>query len=194
MNTTQKIIAGFVVVGLIAVGGYFFPHSSKVTQVLQAGAVGDVNGSPRIVQVSLDLSTTTPTSPTVLATSTMFNSDGRDRIVTSIELFVTNIGSSTSNGSGVSSWIVKIGTSTDIYTVGVATSLLYNSSFSTSTPILFVASTSPGVVGTSGSDFARIWKAGTYLNTFLNATSSGANGTFGPAETGFEVVHYRTAP
>lgn len=194
MKNYKKFVV-IVIVALVIVGAYFYPKSTKVTQVLQAGAVGDVNATPRMVQTSLDLSTTTPTTPSALATSTMFNNDGRDRIVTSIEIYGVNLGSSTSNGTTLANWRWRVATSTDIYTVG--TNAILDTIVSTSTAILYVSSSTPGLAGTSGNDWARIWKAGTYLNLFLNGTSTGAvvsSAQPTTSETGLLIVHYRQAP
>jgi hypothetical protein len=182
-------ICGLVVL-IAIIGAYSYPKFPA--NVFKSGSVGDINSSPRMVQVSLDLSTTTPTTPTSLATSTMYNGDGRDRIITSVEFFVTNIGSSSSNGTGNVVWNWKLSTSSGMY-VASSGNYLLNTTVATATPILATgASSTPGIVGSaSTNDYARVWAAGSYLNLYINGTSTGA---VTGGETGWLVVNYKVAP
>lgn len=179
MKKTLAIIAGVVLLGAV-VGAYFFPHSQYV---LSVGTAGDTNSNRRIAEISMDMTTTTPASQT--------NNSSQDRIITSVEFYVSGLGSMTgSAGTGVASTTWQMSTSTDVYTAA-STNYVLNTTLATSTAngavggYLFVASTTPGATGTFAN---RIWKAGTNLNLFSNATSS-AN-----TMAGVMVVNYVVAP
>lgn len=179
----KKIYIASFVVTLAIFGSYFFPKNQTVVQQLQSfGAVGDTNSTSRIAQCSLDLSTTT--SSTISGTGCLLNGDGRDRIITSIDIYGSSLTTSTSNGTGVKNLTWNVATSTGVYTPD-GTKVL-STSVSTTTPILYVSSTTPGTIGIAATnDYARTWATGTYLNVLQNATSTAS---------GIIVVRYIVAP
>lgn len=175
MTTTQKVIYG--IVGLILLGGagWIGTRLGGVTNkyypstTVLGGAVGDTNQSPRMWQQAVSFASTTPISVT---------NPGNDRLISSIEYYVTGVGNINFNATGVAVWQWQISTSTDIYTPA-STNYVLNSTVSTSTPFLFIASTTPG---NTGSAQTRIWASGTNLNLLTNGTSTA---------TGLVIIHYR---
>ena len=167
-----KFIIG-AIIAIAIVGAYFFPKSTHTT-VLQAGAAGDTNSTQRIAQTVLDLSTTTPT--TVSGACTLMNGDSRDRIIISIDYYLTSLTSFTSNGSGVASTTWVMSTSTGIY-LAPAGSYVLNTTLATSTANgavsnqLYVGTTTPGATATFP---YRVWTAGSCLNLVQNSTSTAA--------------------
>lgn len=176
----KKIYIASFVVALAIIGAYFFPRPAKIVGF---GTTGDVNTTPREVQVSLDLSTTTPTAGLAC------NNDGRSRIITSAELYFTALKTiyGATNPGGIAAWNFTMSTSTGVYTPDSGNYVLNTNVSTTTAPILFISSTSPGTIGIStANDFARVWATGTCLNLLENATSTTA--------TGFLTIHYRMAP
>lgn len=167
MNKTFIAIA----VVCLALGGYFgyvlAPNAD--TQTFQA--VGDTNTTLKQAQVVIDLSTTTPT--TVGGACKLYNGDARDRIITGVTYELSALNSFSLNGTGLVNLTFLLGTSTGISTV-VGNTVL-NTSVATTTPDLYVASTTPG---NTGSAFIRRWASGTCLNLFANGTSTAATGIF----------------
>lgn len=173
----NKIILGAVLV-LAIVGAYFFPKQlSKVS----VGAVGDTNSTQRIASCVLDMSTTTPTTATTTGTGCLYNGDSKDRVITSVEYYLSGLGAMIGSTGGVATTTWLLGTSTDVYNVPAVGSRLLNTTIATSTAngavsgTLFVASTTPGASATFPN---RVWPSGTYLNLQQNATT-GANSIIG---------------
>lgn len=174
----------YITVGIVfalVVGGLFgyVIHTQK-TVVQSFGAVGDTNSTRKIASCVLDMSTTTPTTATTTGTACLTNTDSKDRIVTSVEYYLSGLGSMTgSAGTGVASTTWQLSTSSGLY-VGSANYLL-NTTIATSTAngavggTLFIASSTPGSTATFP---FRVWASGSNLNLFSNATSSAA-GTVG---------------
>jgi hypothetical protein len=156
-----------LVVGVL-VGYTIHPTTTPANHI--AGAVADTNSSQRIASCVLDMSTTTPTTATTTGTSCMFNGDSKDRIITSIDYYISNLGSAT---TAVASTTWQMGTSTGIYTPGA--SYVLNTTIATTTGngaiggVLFVSTTTPGNTGTYS---YRVWNAGTYLNLLQNSVST----------------------
>lgn len=164
----MKNITNVLLVVLIAcVVGLYFKSTTNTVREIQSGftgAVGDTAQTPKMIQTSMSLASTTPVS--------MLNADSQDRIVTSVDYWLQGLTSTQiPAGTGVAQLQVTMSTSTDIYTPASANYLL-NTVVSTSTPQLWVASTTPGNASATTGGFVRVWKAGTYLNFFQNSTST----------------------
>ena len=164
MNKTLAIIGAIV---LLAVGGFigYSVHAPAVQQ-----AAGDTSSTAKIAQVVLDLSTTTPT--TVGGACKLYNSDARDRVIDSVSYYLSGLAAmngTTANGIAVWTWSVATGTSAY---ANVGNSVL-NTTVATSSPYLYVASTTPGLTTTVAN---RLWKTGTCLNVITNGTSTAATG------------------
>lgn len=200
---TNKIIVGFVLVALVAVGAYFFPRMQPVNQAqLTQGTPGDTNSTARIAECSLDMSTTTPTLATTTgATGCLFNNSSQDRIITSIEVYAHSLGTMVNGTLGVqatTTLILSTSTGTQYPTSNnsvFSQSLATTSNGTTALTDLFIATSSPGIIGTGSTvtygqpeinSFVRIWPAGTYISSYMNATSS--------AGSAVVVVKYVVAP
>lgn len=165
----KKFIGVGLIVALAIVGSYFFPHSSKVTEVQQmVGAAGDTSSTGKVLTCVLDFSTTTPTTLNNTTTNCLTNNDGRDRVVTSVEYYIKNIngGVFKSNGGLLAALTWKLSTSTDVY-VGNTNNFLMNGT---------AATTSAYNIGTTtslvGSQPQIVWATGTNLNLFANGTTT----------------------
>lgn len=167
----NKTFLAFIAVVCLALGG-FAGYSLAPTQTQTFQAAGDTASSAKIAQVVLDLSTTTPT--TVGGACKLYNADARDRIINAITFDLAGLGTMTgATGAGVATlnWIAGTSTAANIYTV--TGNNVLNTTVATSSPYLYVASTTPGLTGTAVN---RLWLSGTCLNLFTNATSSTATG------------------
>lgn len=184
MNKQQKTFTVLLAVTfVVACLGLKYGGASVTNQYLTtAGTAGDTNSTFRIAQISADFTTTTPAS--------LLNNDSRDRIISNVEIYTANTGNFTSVGTGLTSTglLFKMSTSTNPYTAD-ASNFVWNSSYATATgPIIFTSSSSPGTIGlgTSPATSTRVWASGTYLNLFVNGTTS--------ATSGFVKVNYAAAP
>lgn len=200
--TKTKIYIAALVITVAIIGGYFYPKAPKQQPQISVGAIGDVNTSARIAQCSLDMSTTSPTLATSTgATGCLFNGDGRDRIISSVEFYAAGLGTmvnGTIGATGTSTLVISTSTTAfypnsanSVLSMGLATT----TNGTTALPTLYFATTSPGIVGVGTTvsygapiinSFARIWATGTYLASYMNATSSAGTGTV--------VIKYFVAP
>lgn len=167
MNKTLALVGAIV---LFLIGG-FVGYSLHAPEVQTFQAVGDTASSAKIAQVTLDLSTTTPS--TVGGACKLYNSDSRDRIINAITFDLNGVTTlyGASGGIATWNWLMATSTATDIYTA--AGNRVLNTTVATSSPYVYVASTTPGTTGTPQ---FRIWGAGTCLNLFLNGTSTAVTG------------------
>lgn len=166
MKNTKYYVLGLIV-ALVIGGSYFYPKQ-KEASVVQVGAVGDFNSTSRIAQLVVDMTTTTPTT---INGACLTNGDSRDRIVTSVDFYLASLGSFTSNGTGLVNLIFTLATSSGVY-IAPSGSQLLNTSVTTTTPQLFVSSSTPGVSSLSTGSFSRVWAAGSCLNLFQNGTTT----------------------
>lgn len=174
MTTTTKhilsAVAALVIVLAIA-GAYQYPSSTAVTTVV--GSVGDTQATPKMAQVQCDNTGATYISAdNKYQLCTLTNTDSRDRIINSVEYAFDNLG--TVSTSSKSSFLVVAATSTSA-AAGIPTSPNYiiNQGIATTTPFMFVSSSTPGSVTSAGTkDFARVWAAGTVLVVESVATTS----------------------
>ncbi len=156
-------VAGLIVAVLLIAGGYMYPKYA----LNSVGAVGDTQSTGKISQIVVNLSTTTYAS--------LYNGDERDRIVDNIYYNFTGLG--TMNGVNTLSldaaWL-HAGTSTNA--VSISGNDLLFTTFATTSPDIYVATSSPGSTATLSTSWKRVWKAGTYLN-FLSGTTTTAGYT-----------------
>lgn len=174
----NSYIALGVIVGLVIGGfiGYISHRPGTVVRTQTYGAVGDVNATQRVATCVLDMSTTSPAfaTTTTSTNSCLYNGDSKDRVITSVEYYISSLGSA---NTAVASTTWKMGTSTDVYNPSAG--YVLNTTIATTTGngayagTLFVASTSPGAtgVGTSFQNY-RVWPAGTNLVLYQNASST----------------------
>lgn len=102
-------------------------------------------------------------SSTTLAT--MYNSDGWDRIITGISYYVQDF--DTASGAPRT---MTAATSTNAYTLNSNTNYVFNAVIATTSPRVFVASSTPGSTGEDAT--RRVWGEGTYLNFLLSSLST----------------------
>lgn len=162
MNNIKK--TAIVAIVSLLIGGFVGYELHGTSSQSIATAPGDTYSTSKIAQIVLDLSTTTAGS--------QYNGDSRDRIISSVDYYAAGLTTAKSNATGLSSLSWTLSTSTDVY-LAASTNYLLNTTIATTSPQLYVASSTPG--GT-GSVFVRVWQAGTYLNLFQNGTST-ANAT-----------------
>jgi len=170
----NKHLTGLIVgVVILVVGLYIGANYFGLTNVTQniSSTAGTTNSTAKIASVSLDFSTTTPT--TVSDAGKLYNSDATDRIVTEIDYYLSGLGTFSRNATGVANLTFTMATSTGIY-LAPTPNLILSTTQATSSAIDYVASTTPGK---TVAPQIRVWASGTYLNLFTNATSSTAGGT-----------------
>lgn len=200
-NSTKAILAlvAAVVIGGFIWGGYSYP--TAIQQTVVGSPAGSSFSTSKVAEVTVPVSTST--------WYTSYNSDASDRTITGAELFLAG------NGAAGTSTVFSItcGTSTNPYNVqGVnifAISLPAANGASifgttTGSGYTYVATSSPGITGTSTdqipgpvqnqsyNQYARIWKAGTYLNCVNVSTVGGTdNDVLNSANTGYIAFPYR---
>lgn len=168
----MKINIAILIVGVIALVGIFFPKSTIVVQEVLGSAAGTTNSTQKIASVSADFSTTTPT--TIGGACKLYNTDSFDRIISSIEWYISGVGTFGFNATGVATLQLNAATSTGIYNAS-GNKVLSAAVVATSSPVVYTATTSPGTTSLVPAD--RVWASGTCLNVTQNATSSTAVGT-----------------
>lgn len=162
-------------IAAVIVGGYYYP---KYKQTVVVGAVGDTQGTPKMVQVQCD-----PTTPTYNSTDNKYqycsitNSNGTDRTINSVEYFwssVQNTAVSTSTGNRFNTIIATTTAASSGYGTNVNYVLIQG--VATSGPaVVYNASTTPGTTSLDGArDFVRVWAAGTVLVFEGTATTTGS--------------------
>lgn len=180
----NKIAIGFasVLIAAAIVGSYFFPvNTSKViTEYLTGSTAGSTFNTRKIAEQIVNPSTTTLYS--------ILNTDNATRTITSMNVFLTNGNSTTSN------YLIQCATSTSASSIVGNTNYIGNFTISGSGPSsiygtttnageVYISSSSPGITGTStqgtptGSmssttQYARVWAP----NTYLNCSSVGSTG------------------
>lgn len=165
----KKIISAIValVVLVAIVGGYYYPNLPFIS----GATAGTTNSTSKIASCVLDMSTTTMSTASTTLTGCLYNGDGADRIVTSVDYFMYGMTTATYNGTGVATLVWAMSTSTGQYATTSVNALL-STNIATTTPNLYIGSTSPGISGTAGKDFTRVWATGTYMNLTQQATST----------------------
>lgn len=161
----QYFIIGGIVVALIA--GIFIGKALFSNQVV-AGTQSPAGTTFSSAKISSVIAV--PASAT--ATSTSFlNTDSNDRIVQSSFIDCNTVGTSKTflTGAGLASLQVQAAT-TSVANQGLQgnTNYVVNINLATSTTDVYVASTTPPVLG----DYGRIWPTGTNLTITWNATNT----------------------
>lgn len=160
-------VSGLVLVLLVAIGAYFYPGA-----VQSLGAVsptGTTYGDSKFVAVSISLAT-----PGAGATSTsILNTDGADRYITTTKVGCQSIGSSRTayTGTGLANLLLTVGTTTTVNPVTIPTSpfLVVNAIPISTTTANFVLASSTLL---TGSQNATLWGAGVALTFWFNATNT----------------------
>jgi len=173
INNIITAVAGLIVgivIGLLVNGN---------RQDITVRAVGDKNLSPKFYQVQVD----TATASTYISGDNRYqwhavtNNYGTDRIVTSIEYIFTALTTTSTSTNALN--VVIATTSSASAGIGTNTNYLLNTSIATSTPTLYISSSTPGQTATN---LNRLWKNGETIAIEANATTS---------SPGYFVIHYR---
>jgi len=167
MTTKTKALIGlaYVILALVAIGGYGYPKFAAVVQgVSPAGSTGSTQKL-----YTIDVAPATATS------TFLFNTDGTDRAVTDVLAYCTSVGTSKTGftGTGLANWNVTAAT-TSVNTVpvlsAVNTNYLTNTNISTSSAWSYFSSSTMA----TANDMTRVWPTGTYLMFSFNATNTAA--------------------
>lgn len=165
-----SIIFAVVIVAAVY-GAYQYPHSESVTQSF--GTTSGTAGTRHIAQFSFNPTTASAT------TSSILNSDGQDRVVTSVDVACSGLGTSrvAYTGGGLTSLGLLFSVAT---TAASAPAALGNTNFTygpggiaTTSATFWEASSTPGTTGVT-IDASRRWAAGSYMTISSNATNTAA--------------------
>lgn len=171
---TLSLLGAAVILGAV-VGGYYYPKSTETT-FIQAGAVSDTQATPKMQQIQCDPATTTYISgDNKYQYCSLTNNSATDRTIQSVDYFWTaaNGTVSTSTTSRFGTFVATTTAASSGY--GSNTNWLLNQTVATSTPAVYNASSTPGIVTSdSTKDFVRIWSAGSVLVYEGTATTSGS--------------------
>lgn len=174
MNNYLKAVLVVVVLGAITWAGLTYPkalHSvgvaSPVATTFNDAKVAVINFNPLAAPAT---------------TTSILNTDATDRIIVSAFSYCQGMGTSGSpGGTGVIPAVTLQAATTSTaapVNISTLTNFVFNTTIATSTvvtgntvlPSQYQASTTPPVLG----DIGRIWKAGSYLTFFVNATNTAA--------------------
>lgn len=167
-----KLLAALVVVVVIAIGADFVIPQPVKTIVQQLGSNGGTQSTQKVLAArQWDMSTGTTTS--------IQNNTGSDVFATNVQYSCTGVGSSQVGftGAGLAAVTFKAATTSTSLTASTPTvntlvsntNLAANLTFSTSSPLLMVASST---LSAGGSVLGSWIKAGSYLTFFTNATNT----------------------
>lgn len=181
----NKITIALVIVAILALGAYFFPQASYQSVGSTAGAT---NTTAKIAQQIV-----TTSSSTIFA---ILNTDASDRTIASANIFLANSSATTTLNT------ITCATSTTPYDYGSNSNFIlhYDTSFNSGTTTgatgLYVATSSPGMTGTTTAStlpvkqsIGRVWKTGTYL-VCVDVTSGGNSNLFSSGTTGYVGFSY----
>lgn len=159
------IVLGIILFGIAVYGAYQYPKS-----VLSFGTTSGTASTQHIAEFSFN-----PTVGTATSTSVQ-NTDGQDRVVRSVDIACSGVGSSNTayTGAGLAALNMKAATSSSASPVTLTnTNYTFNVNISTSTTDMYVSSsTSNGVNSTTGNSMR--WQAGSYMTVASNATNTAA--------------------
>lgn len=158
-SSIQYIVLGIVAV--IAVFGLFLPVQ-KVMNFL--GTAGDTQSTPKMAQIQCNTATPTYiTADNKYQLCALTNNDANDRTVNGIDYSFDTLGT-ISTSTTAKFQIVAATTTSAAVGLNANANVLLNQSIATSTPFLYVSTSTPGVSTSAGtSDFVRIWKAGSTI-------------------------------
>ena len=168
MKYIKYIVYAVLVVGAFGLGWYLHQNHEVVMGV---SSIGTTNSTQRIAQIVANGNGAYDSVDNQYVLASIANTDANDRVVESISYFYQAITTvSTSSITTTTGYVVSAATSTTANTLGGNTNYLLNTSVATTTPTVFVASTSPGT--TVGTVLNRTWLAGSNLNIVANGTTS----------------------
>lgn len=170
MNNSQLLKWVGIIAGVLAViGGYFYPGGTST--IVQSFGTTSGNSSTR----STAGFAFNPTSASATTTSSLLNSDGNDRVITSVDTACSGLGTSQTaySGSGLAALNFQIATTSTSAPVTLGnTNYIYNSTIATSSTTFYESTSTPGL--TAGNLQVRRWPASTYVTVSSNATNTAA--------------------
>lgn len=173
---TVPMVIGFLLLGVVALGGDFLFHNTKVVYqggTTAQGGTGSTAKQFNVYGVNLAAPGANATSSSIL------NNTGNDLYLNSIVAACEGVGTSLTQkvGTGLASLQVVVSTTT---TANAASGTTISTITIATSSATFVQSTSTATVGSNS--FLYIWKAGSYLTFNTNATNT-AVCTFGAGVT-----------
>lgn len=160
----KKYIFPVVIALLVgfAVGYVVFNKANIVRGVSSDGVT---NSTSKIATITLSPATASAT------TTSLYNGDGTDRVITSSMVSCTSVGTSKTylTGAALASFTLQMSTSTSATGNAMSnTNYAANLTISTSSPWTYTSSSTDPVLGS----MSRIWPTNTYLNPTFNATNT----------------------
>lgn len=171
MSKTSQIIVGIVAVVALVVGiGAYVHRPSGI-----AGAVGDTQSSPKMVQISANMASNTLAS--------FLNIDSTDRYITNVDAVMTAFGSGNNLNLANNTMSLLAATGTTAFSTTSCTStcaamniVTLNAVSTSSLPVMIIGTSTAVAVASSTipntNSSSRWWPAGSYLNFYSNATST----------------------
>lgn len=162
------VIAGLVAGGVVL---HFAPVHTQ-TNVISGSSAGATFNTAKFAAIVWQPGNVGTQTNGAATTTSLFNGDASDRIITNLTYSCSGVGSSNTayTGAGLASLIFTAATSSASVPNSITvTNALLNTNIATSSTELFVASTTPGL---TGSAFVRRWAAGSYLTFSSNATNT----------------------
>ncbi len=169
--TNKLVLAGVGAAILLGIAGLFLPHSqivNRTEQIIAAGSpAGSVFNSAKVAAINMAPSTGSATS------SSIFNGDSSDRIVTDGFAACSGIGTSQTayTGAGLANLVLKAATTSASGAANVGNNGPLTVIIATSTASDFNVASST-YVSTAG--FIQRWAAGSYMTFSFNATNTAA--------------------
>lgn len=168
MSPNSWKILGYVVLGIVVIGGYFSPGGSSTIVQSFGSATGTTFGTAKIANVNVAPLTGAATSTSIL------NSDASDRIVNRINIACGAVDTPGTflTGAGLASFTLKLAT-TSVSSQGLqgnANLIGAAMVIATSTNAVLISTTTPAIAGNVAA-FDR-WASGSYLTFLFNATST----------------------
>lgn len=169
MNYLKYIGAVLILIVGIGIGHYFFGTTTVVTNSFGNSPAGSNFGDPKQAAVAINLA-----APGANGTSTsMLNSDGNDRMITSEIFTCEKVGTSQTayTGTGLASLTITMATSsTAAPAINGNTNTLPVVTVATGTPQFTISSSTAATPGNGL--VGNIWAAGSFLTITANATNT----------------------
>lgn len=158
-------LVAFVFLGVAIYGAYQYPQA-----IASFGATSGTNGTAKIASFSFN-------PATGATTTSILNGDSVDRVITSMNVSCSGVGTSLTalTGAGLNSLIFSVATTAASAPVALGNSnFVYNGTIATSSATFYDASTTPGLTSATVIGVNRRWPTGTYLTVSANATNTAA--------------------
>jgi hypothetical protein len=178
--TNKQIILAFIVVGIVAIAGMFFPAQRQqlAGAIYSTSTPAVVNSTPNSVQVVLNMTGTYASSTnnylvsgTSLTNNPVCNYSGYDRAVTSVDYYFNGIDHTVST-STASAFALTVATSTYTGTYGTNTNYLVNATLATSAAEILASVATSTTAGVTSTIDYHLWANNTCLDVMSAATTT----------------------